>query len=167
MTVFIGIAGSLIGVIIGAFLTRWIDASYERRREVRQAVASSLTLQEELQDAEDGIGVMVKGRKTTQAFLFPGLAGAWESHSEALLVVGMPHQDWRFLAHLFRRLLEVTTTLKAQADMEIWDENLRSLETLCEECADGRRRLDRFVVDVTKIPLVRPHRVFGQEKSLR
>jgi hypothetical protein len=166
VTIFIGIFGSLIGVIVGAFLTRWVDAGYERRREVREAVASALTLQEELRDAENGIRVMIEDKKTTQAFLFPGLAGAWESHREALLVVGIPHADWRFLAHLFRQLLEVTTTLKADAGMEIWEENLRALKILCGECAEGRRRLDPFVIDVTTIPLIRPRQVFERKGQI-
>lgn len=161
MTVLIGIVASLVGVVTGAFLTRWIDAGYERRREVRRAVASALTLHEELRDAEEGIKVMIGDKKGTAAFLFPGLAGAWEAHREVLLAVGMPHESWISLAHTFRALLEVTTYLKDQAAGEMMnDEDVEFLETLCRDCVDDRGHLQPFIVEATKIPLIRPTRIF-------
>lgn len=71
---------------------------------------------------------MIEGREGTTALLFPGLAGAWESHREILLAVGMPHEDWIFLAHTFRGALELTTHLKDPAGVEIDDENVEFLE---------------------------------------
>ncbi len=163
MVVLLGVVGSLAGVVVGAFLTRWIDAGYERRREVKQAVASALTLQEELNDAEGALKVMIGGKKGTTAFLLPGLAGAWESHREVLLTVGMPHKDWVSLARIFRDLLDVTTHLRDPDGVEIEDENIDFLESLCRECEDCRARLKPFVLEATNVPLVRPTRIFVTE----
>ena len=160
MSLLLGVVASLGGVIVGAFLTRWIDAGYERRREVRTAVASALTLQEELRDAEEGIKVMIEDKEATTAFLFPGLAGAWENHREVLLAVGMPHRDWIFLAHTFRGALELTTHLKDPAGVEFDDENVEFLEVFCKECAEGRARLRPFIVEAAKVPLTQPTQIF-------
>jgi|GEM_PF-5379270 len=159
MSVLIAIVASLSGVVVGAFLTRWIDAGYERRQEARQAIASALTLREELRDADAGIKVIMKDPPASNTFLFAGLE-AWNDHREILLAVGMSHDDWVQLAHTFRQLLELTTYFKVAKIPELDEESLHYLEKVCRECREARGLLDPFIVD-TDVPLLFSDSVFA------
>jgi hypothetical protein len=111
MTALIGISGSLLGVIVGAFLTRWIDFQHERRREVREATASALILREELRDMRAGLTVILKKKEHNDPFLWEGLE-AWEEHRERLLAKDISHKAWCELAAIFRSLLELAAIIK-------------------------------------------------------
>jgi len=112
MEVFVGVVGSLLGVVIGAFLTRWVDFKFELRREERDAIASALILREELRDMKAGIRVILKREEHNDPFLWEGLQ-AWEEHRERLLSKDISYKAWCELASIFRALLELAAIIKA------------------------------------------------------
>jgi hypothetical protein len=159
MTLLLGIVGSLVGVIIGAFLTRWLDSGYQRRQEIREAVLAALNLREELRDAAEGLRIVANDRKHSRGFLFARLDTVWDEERAILLAAGMSHTDWTQLAITFRSLLEVTTLLKNAGEGELTDKNAAFIKELCEECDTGQALLAPFVVD-TGVPLLLPDAIF-------
>jgi quinol monooxygenase YgiN len=157
--VLIGIAASLVGVIVGAFLTRWIDASHEERRQVRETVAAALVLTAELTDSEAGCLSMAKLRTAGTSFLFAGLE-EWDNHRSLFITAGMPHLQWRRLARIFRKLLEVTTALKGDGEVTLDDNWVDFLERLAGECEEARDLLAPFCIEIEAIPLRQPFSIF-------
>ena len=88
MSVLLGIIGTLVGVIVGAVLTRWIDARYEERHEVARTRAAALLLQAELDDVVSSLEIVLEEKKWTGAFLLAGL-DEWKEHRELFLTAGM------------------------------------------------------------------------------
>lgn len=158
MSLALGIAGSLIGVIVGAFLTRWIDFNYERRAEIRQAIASALILRQELLDAKVGIEIVVEECAPTPHFLYAGL-DAWDTHRENLLGVGMTHLSWVKLAIVFRHLLEIQPLLTGEIQPGLDESDIDHLTKVKDLCAESRELLTPYVLE-DRIPLFRPDRVF-------
>jgi hypothetical protein len=167
MTLVVGIIGSLMGVVAGAFLTRWIDASYERRREVRQTVASALILREELKDARAGFDAMAGLKRFSPMYLFCGIE-EWDAHRHLLLAAGMSHENWSKLAQIFRSLLEVRESLRRihpETDTDDWpefgDDMVKWLTEIAKECEEGRSFLEPFIVE-DAVPLFRPNQIFDR-----
>lgn len=155
MPIALGIIGTLLGVVIGAFLTRWIDFSYARRQEMQRAVVSALVLREELRDTELGITVVIDSERGVKSFLYPGLK-TWDDHRERLLLAGMSHDDWAELARCFRQLLEIVPMLK---DEEVSEQRIEFFESVRERCEAAQELLEPFAVE-GDVPLLRPGRVF-------
>jgi hypothetical protein len=160
MAVAIGIIGTLLGVVVGAFVTRWVDFHYERRREIRQVITSALILREELKDAEAGISACLKQGRGSSTYSFAGIKD-WEEHRESLLVAGMSHQDWSKLARIFRRLLEIAPLLK-NPDIEIPDEYTGFVEETANECEAGRDLLQPFITE-NPLPVFAPDRALQKQ----
>jgi hypothetical protein len=157
MTVAIGVIGSLVGVIFGAFLTRWLDSLYERRKEVRRAITAALILSAELRDAKNGLQVFVDDRETSDSFLFHGL-DSWEQHREALLAAGMEHAAWNELASIFRHLLELVPKVK-QREVNLPDRKVEILESAVKDCDTGLAILQPFTPE-GKISFLHPESIF-------
>jgi hypothetical protein len=162
VAVVFGIVGTLLGVVIGAFLTRWIDSCYERRREIQKAIASALVLWGELTDSRAGINVILKDKRSSGGFLFAGLE-AWDQHREILLSVGMTHRDWLELGGIFRHLLEVTPSLKRQFS-DLPEGAAKALESAKRDCEKGRDILEPFIVE-GRIPFFDPDSIFGRDRD--
>jgi hypothetical protein len=160
MAVLYGIAASLLGVVIGAFLTRWIDSRYERRREIAKAVAAALILREELKDARAGINALAKIGTTTNAFSFDGVH-AWDEYRDLLLSAGMPHPDWIVLATTFRRLKEYPAVFTDTDGEKLAADDIEFLRERVIECDDAGQVLGPFIVE-TSIPFLRPDGIFGR-----
>jgi hypothetical protein len=167
VTLIVGIVGSFMGVVVGAFLTRWLDSSYERRREVRQTVASALTLREELKDARAGFNAMAGLKRFSSLYLFRGIE-EWGAHRYLLLAAGMSHKDWSKLAQIFRNLLEVRESLReihSETDAGDWpgfdDEMVKWLTEIAKECEEGRIFLEPFIVE-GDVPFFRPNQIFNR-----
>jgi hypothetical protein len=157
MAVAIGIIGTLLGVVVGAFVTRWVDFHYERRREIRQAITSALILREELKDAQAGIAACLNQGRGSSVYSFAGIED-WEKHRESLLVAEMPHDDWSQLARIFRQLLEAAPLLK-NSEVEIPENYVEFIEGIARDCEEGRGLLRPFI---TEDPLP----FFAPEKAL-
>ena len=160
MQILIGVAASLLGVIIGAFLTRWLDANYEQRRQVRETVAAAMVLKAELYDSRINFNAMLELNRFSGSYLFAGLK-EWDAHSTLFLAAGMPHEDWNQLAWLFRKVLEITESTKGFERAELsegWSEFLAGLSA---ECQEGEELLTPYCVEVSKLPRSRPMSVFG------
>lgn len=159
MAVAIGIIGTLLGVVVGAFLTRWVDFHYERRREIRKAITSALILSEELKDAQAGITACLERGRGSSSYLFAGIAD-WEKYRESLLVAGMPHDHWSKLARIFRKLLEIAPLLQ-NPEIEIPKKHIDFVEETAADCEAARNLLRPFITE-TPIPFFAPEKALKQ-----
>jgi hypothetical protein len=164
MALAIGIIGTLLGVVVGAFVTRWVDFHYERRREIRQAITSALILREELNDAQAGISACLKKGRGSSTYSFAGIED-WEEHRESLLVAGMAHEDWSNLARIFRRLLEMAPLLQ-NPDIEIPDEYTEFVQETAHECEGARDLLQPFITE-SPLPFFSPGRALESDANSR
>jgi hypothetical protein len=163
MQILIGIGASLAGVVVGAFLTRWLDASYEQRHQVRETVAAAMVLRDELFDSRMGFESMVDMNRFASSYLFAGLR-EWDAHRTLFLAAGMPHRDWNGLARIFRRVLEITESIKPFGGSELSPGWKSHLQGLAAECQQGEEILASYCVEVKKLPIRRPMSVFRSDE---
>jgi hypothetical protein len=158
VTAFLGIIGTLVGIILGAFLTRWIDFTYQRRKEVQATVEAALILREELTDMKAGMEVLLGKGHFSLVFDFTGLS-AWEAYRGKLLNGGLPHPQWRRLYAIFRHLVEVKGVMERNPTAQITEPIQQTLEGAIRQCSEGIAFLDPFATEA-QVPLLSPQRIF-------
>lgn len=160
MVAIYGIAGTLVGIILGAILTRWIDFTYQRRNEVRGAIEAALIVRAELMDTRAGLNVVLEQEKSTGAFTFEGI-GIWDSYRGRLLPSAISHAEWSEVNALFRHLSELKASL-LDRPRDFDERGLSILRDAVHDCDASIEIVGTYAVE-GEIPLLRPTKIFARK----